>query len=69
MRGDDTASPAAIPIANGDLGNTGLRVTFSGAPLRAADHWIIAARPAAPDVIVPWVLTDAAGTPAHGVLR
>ena len=56
-RGDDLASPAAIPIANGRLGNTGLEVRFSGVPLRPGDHWIIAARPAAPEAIVPWELT------------
>lgn len=69
MRGDDLSSPAAIPIASGDLGHTGLSVTFSGGPLRAADYWIIAARPAAPEVLVPWVLTSAAGIGPNGVLR
>ncbi|UUZ72545.1 DUF6519 domain-containing protein [Polaromonas sp. P1(28)-8] len=40
-RGDDLASPASIPVANGDLGQTGLKVTFSGgpaAPGRPLDH-------------------------------
>lgn len=68
-RGDDLASPAAIPIANGELGQTGLKVTFSGGPLRPADHWIIAARPAAPEVVVPWMLALAGGAPAHGIRR
>lgn len=66
-RGDDLASPAAVPIASGALGNTGLSVAFGGAPLRAADHWIIAARPAAPNVVTPWQLLS--GAPAQGVRR
>lgn len=68
-RGDDLASPASIPIATAALGNTGLQVTFGGGPLRAADHWIIAARPAAPDVVVPWVLELAGGAAPHGRRR
>ncbi len=68
-RGDDLTSPAAVPIATAALGNTGLQVTFSGGPLRTADHWIIAARPAAPEVVVPWVLGLASGAPAHGIRR
>jgi hypothetical protein len=69
-RGDDVASPPAIPIANGDLGNTGLHVAFVGGPLRPQDFWIIAARPATPTVVVPWRL-DAAngGAPPNGVKR
>jgi hypothetical protein len=66
-RGDDLASPAAIPIATAALGNTGLQVAFGGGPLRAGDHWIIAARPAAPDVVTPWQLQS--GAPAHGLRR
>jgi hypothetical protein len=68
-RGDDLSSPAAIPIANGRLGNTGLQVTFQGGPLRPADYWLIAARPAAPDVVVPWILSSAAGAPFNGIQR
>lgn len=68
-RGDDLASPASIPIATAALGNTGLQVAFGGGPLRAADHWIIAARPAAPEVIVPWVLELAGGAAPHGLRR
>jgi hypothetical protein len=66
-RGDDIVSPASIPIANGDLGNTGLHVAFNGGPLRPADYWIIAARPAAPDTIMPWRLTSLAGAPPNGL--
>lgn len=68
-RGDDLASPAAIPIATAALGHTGLQVAFGGGPLRPADHWIIAARPAAPDVVVPWVLGLAGGAAPNGIKR
>jgi len=68
-RGDDLASPASIPIANGDLGHTGLTVTFNNGPLRPDDYWIIAARPAAPDVLTPWRLKSLAGAPPNGVKR
>ena len=68
-RGDDLASPASIPIATGTLGNTGLSVAFAGGPLRTNDHWIIAARPAAPDVVLPWRLSLPSGAPPHGVDR
>jgi len=66
-RGDDLAAPAAIPIATPALGNSGLQVAFGGGPLRAGEHWIIAARPAAPDVVTPWQLLS--GAPAQGVRR
>jgi len=66
-RGDDITSPPAIPIATGDLGTTGLHVSFLGGPLRPADYWIIAARPAAPDAVTPWVLEAANGAPPAGV--
>lgn len=68
-RGDDLSSPAAIPIANGTLGHTGLQVSFQGGPLRPADYWVIAARPAAPDVVVPWILSSAAGAAFNGIQR
>ena len=68
-RGDDLASPAAIPIAQGGIGHTGLSVNFIGGPLRANDYWIIAARPAAPDVVTPWLLESVNGAPPHGVKR
>lgn len=68
-RGDDLASPAAIPIGTGTLGHTGLSVTFAGGPLRPADHWIVAARPAAPAAIVPWQLTLPSGAPPSGIHR
>jgi len=68
-RGDDLASPAAIPVAQGDLGHTGLHVAFNGGPLSAATYWVVAARPAAPDVVVPWQLTLPAGAPPTGIRR
>ncbi len=68
-RGDDIASPPAIPITTGDLGDTGLHVTFIGTPLRPCDNWVIAARPAAPDAVTPWLLDSANGAPPSGVKR
>lgn len=68
-RGDDLASPTAIPIAQGDLGHTGLTVGFVGGPLRANDYWIIAARPAAPDVLTPWLLEAVNGAAPQGLKR
>jgi hypothetical protein len=68
-RGDDLASPAAVPIATADLGHTGLSVSFGGAPLRPNDYWVIAARPAAPDVVVPWQLALPSGAAPNGIRR
>jgi hypothetical protein len=68
-RGDDLVSPPSIPIANGDLGNTGLHVQFLNGPLRARDFWIIGARPATPDQVVPWLLEAVNGAPPVGVKR
>jgi hypothetical protein len=68
-RGDDATSPPAIPIANGQLGSTGLTVSFQGGPLRREDFWIIGARPATPDAVTPWTLENASGAPPHGVKR
>jgi hypothetical protein len=66
-RGDDIASPPAIPVGSGDLGTTGLHIAFIGGPLRPCDHWIIAARPAAPDAVTPWLLEAVNGAPPVGV--
>lgn len=68
-RGDDVASPPAIPIASGNLGNTGFHVDFLGGPLRPTDFWIIGARPATPTQVVPWLLEAVGGGPPHGVKR
>jgi hypothetical protein len=64
-RGTDLTSPKEIPFVEDvpvTLGNTGLQITFSKwrtdraiEPV-AEDHWVIAARPETPDVIVPWEL-------------
>jgi len=66
-RGDDLTSPAEIPIANGQLGNTGLEVNFIDGPLRENLFWIIAARTGSPNVVVPWILESVNGAPAYGV--
>ncbi|HEX2854236.1 MAG TPA: DUF6519 domain-containing protein [Opitutaceae bacterium] len=69
-RGSDTTSPARIPIPLGgavDLLHTGLRVRFTGTQLRADDFWIIAARPDAPNQVVPWELGT--NRRPHGVRR
>lgn len=69
-RGSDSTSTAKIPFVAGtpvSLAHTGLRVTFSGAQLRADDFWIIAARPDAPNIIVPWELST--NRRPHGVRR
>jgi hypothetical protein len=68
-RGDDLVSAPAISILSGDLGNTGLHVSFLGGPLRKADHWIIAARPSTQDKVVPWLLETLAGAPPNGLKR
>jgi hypothetical protein len=68
-RGDDLTSPALIPVASGALGNTGFQVQFIDGPLRANDYWIIAARPATPDQVVPWLLEATGGAAIHGVRR
>jgi hypothetical protein len=69
-RGDDTSAPAlgfdtlGTPVA---LGTTGLEVSFTGTTFRRGDHWIIAARPAEPDQVVPWDFTE--GRAPHGPVR
>ncbi|TQV87757.1 right-handed parallel beta-helix repeat-containing protein [Aliikangiella coralliicola] len=66
-RGDDLVSPAEIPIANGQLGNTGLEVNFQSGPLRRNLFWIIAARTGSPNIVVPWELEAVNGALAYGV--
>jgi hypothetical protein len=77
-RGDDLASVAAIPIPvnaadpNAKLGHTGLSVEFIGgvgAPLRKNDFWVVAARPGAPEQLVPWELKATNGSSPHGIKR
>lgn len=57
----DAAAPdfAFTPGTALPLAGTGLSVTFNQ-PGRAGDFWIIAARPATPDLVVPWELLDSA---------
>jgi hypothetical protein len=55
------------PGTSVNLGNTGLAVTFSGTQFHKADHWVIAARPETPDLVVPWDLLT--GASPHGVRR
>jgi hypothetical protein len=69
-RGSDTASAAKISFTAGtpvSLTHTGLRVTFSGTQLRTDDFWIIAARPDAPNTVVPWELST--NRRPHGIRR
>jgi hypothetical protein len=68
-RGSDTTSPVSIPFSTTPvaLGNSGLNVTFSGSDHHPADYWIIAARPASPNRVVPWLLE--AGRGPHGIHR
>jgi hypothetical protein len=69
-RGDDLASPPAIPFVAGTpvtLGATGLDITFTGSDFVTGDHWIIAARPDTPQRIVPWQLEVKRGP--HGIRR
>lgn len=67
-RGQDTTSPLEIPVGTGvSLGQTGLKITISGADRQDNDHWIIAARPESPNRVVPWVLET--GRSPHGYRR
>jgi hypothetical protein len=69
-RGSDTTSPVSIPFVNGTpvtLGNTGLKVTFTGSDHHPDDYWIIAARPESPNRVVPWLLEIGRGP--HGIRR
>src|SRR5439155_16018062 len=58
-RGADTQSPLSILFAPNNavpLSGTGLLVTLQGTQFRPGDFWIIAARPASPNRVVPWQL-------------
>ncbi len=67
-RGDDASAPAiAMGGASGvPLGTTGLSATFAGTA-NPGDFWIIAARPAEPEQVVPWALRS--GRAPHGPVR
>jgi hypothetical protein len=69
-RGSDKVSPPLIPFVSGTpvvLGQTGLSVTLNGTGFLPGDYWIIAARPDAPDRVVPWSLESGRGP--HGIRR
>ncbi|NVK87001.1 MAG: right-handed parallel beta-helix repeat-containing protein [Gammaproteobacteria bacterium] len=65
-RGDDVTSAAEIPIAENTLGNTGLTVDFIDGPLRKDLFWIIAARTASPNLVIPWELEAVDGAAYYG---
>ncbi|WP_146658339.1 hypothetical protein [Enhygromyxa salina] len=58
-RGSDTSSGTTIDLANGpvELGHTGLQVRLSGKG-RPGDYWVVPARRATPNNVVPWQLMD-----------
>ena len=69
-RGSDTTSDPAVSFTAGTpvtLGHTGLNVTINGTQRPATCHWIIAARPASPNRVVPWQLES--GRKPHGYRR
>jgi hypothetical protein len=72
-RGSDKTSDPEIPFTPaGDavaLGNTGLKVSFTGDHHVAGDYWIIAARPETSKKVVPWKLELEQGIPPNGVRR
>lgn len=67
-RGDDLTSEPLLPLSAGTLGQTGLSISFQGTP-RAGDFWIIAARPAAPEVVTPWSFSRGEGARPQGIRR
>ncbi|MFO7565980.1 MAG: DUF6519 domain-containing protein [Enhygromyxa sp.] len=58
-RGADTSSPPLIELGDEpvELGKTGLQVSLEGLG-DSGDYWVIAARRATPDRVVPWQLLD-----------
>ncbi|HVR47476.1 MAG TPA: DUF6519 domain-containing protein [Candidatus Binatia bacterium] len=74
-RGGDITSPPSIPYNLNDanrvpLGTTGLGVTFNSLNGEAVpgDFWVIGARPANPQELIPWLLAKG-GAPPHGIRR
>lgn len=59
-----------VPAAGGTttLGNTGISITLTGTNFNKGDYWIIAARPAKPQELIPWKLKTS-GMPPNGVRR
>ena len=78
-RGTDITSPAEInfvpptiaaPIPAAEtLGNTGIAIQLYGTDFVAGDYWVIAARPEAPDQVVPWALQLEKGIAPMGIHR
>ncbi|TVS00179.1 MAG: hypothetical protein EA406_01325 [Rhodospirillales bacterium] len=68
-RGTDTGPEPTLPLlpAPVALGSTGLTVAVVGSDRRPGDHVIVAARPATPDVVLPWELLT--GIPPMGMRR
>lgn len=68
-RGTDTTPGPTLPLPAGPvaLGDTGLQLTVSGADRRPGDYVIAAARPATPDLVLPWQLL--VGAPPMGWRR
>jgi hypothetical protein len=71
-RGEDLRSDPAITFTPGSttpvpLGTTGLGALFSGSQFVPGDHWIVAARPETPELVVPWKLQ--VGRSPNGVRR
>ena len=61
--GLEFTSTTPVPLAG-----TGLKVHFT-TPGIVGDHWVIAARPTTPEVVVPWELSKDVGAAPHGPRR
>jgi hypothetical protein len=61
---DEYGTPCVLAAA--PLGGTGLSVQLNQVGI-VGDHWVIAARPTTPDVVVPWELGE--GAAPHGPRR
>lgn len=70
-RADDPSTTTEFTIGNAidvPLGTTGLIASFSHTQFLPGDHWVVAARPDTPDLIVPWAIKKAPRPPT-GVRR
>lgn len=67
-RGPDITSDVLLDASEGviDLGHTGLQLRLTGAG-HSGDYWIIAARRASPEAVVPWQLLESESP--HGPRR
>ncbi|MFN4098803.1 MAG: hypothetical protein ACK4GT_03410 [Pararhodobacter sp.] len=68
-RGTDPTPGPTLPLAPAPatLGTTGLTLSVQGADRRPGDFVILAARPATPEIVMPWALI--VGTPPMGHRR